>query len=312
MRPAAIIGALVGAALGALIWAGVATWTGLEIGWVAWGIGGLVGFGAALLGGVGMTTGVVCALLALVSIFAGKWIAVDAIAEREIRKVASAFATLDVYQETQRDAEDFAMLGSEAEYPEFMIVHGYTNAGFEDEVDDLELLLFREQTVPTLREFQSLGLAYPQWRQHVSDEAVRLFEAEISNVDVVKENLSAIDVVFALLGLITAFQVGARGLGSAAFGADKGQVSGDRWRAPGMHGSRYGDTAEGYGTRAVPASDAPILRDEPANPYAHPPTTASPGQRQPAAPFQPRTIGRLDQTPQQAQPEEAGARNPYA
>ena len=89
---------------------------------------GLVGFGAALLGGEGATTGAVCAVLALVAIFVGKWIAVEAVGEREVRKLATSFASMDVYEETRRDADDFALLTSEAEYPEFMIVHGYTNA----------------------------------------------------------------------------------------------------------------------------------------------------------------------------------------
>ena len=308
MRPAAFIGALVGAALGALLWAGVATWTGYEIGWVAWGIGGAVGFGAAMLGGVGSTTGVVCAVLALVSIFAGKWLAVDAIAEREVRKLATAFASLDVYQETQRDAEDFALVTSESEHADFMVVHGYTEAEYGDEVPDYELVMFRQGVAPQLRKFQTMGLSYPSWQAHVGNEAVRLWNAEISNADLVKENLSAIDVVFALLGLVTAFQVGTRGLGGA--GGVVGQVSGDRLRAPGMHGSRYGDTADGYAAGGGQASTAPLLRDEPPNPYAHPAPTGQPVSRPSAVPAQPRTIARLDQ--RQPQHEEAGSQNPYA
>ena len=303
MRPAAFIGALVGAALGALIWAGVATWTGLEIGWVAWGIGGAVGFGAAMFGGIGSTTGAVCAVLALVSIFAGKWIAVDAIAEREIRKLATTVASMDVYQDTQRDADDFAVLTSEAEYAEFMIVHGYTNAGFADEVQPLEMAAFRQIVVPQLREFQRMGLSYPKWREHVADEAVGMWDATVSNTDLVKDNLSAFDFLFGLLGLITAYQVGARGMGGGA--GVGGSASSESLRAAGMHGSTYGDTAEGYATYGAQAAGTPNPGNEPPNPYAHPAPAAQPSPGQPATPFQPRTIGRLEEQPQQA-----GSRNP--
>lgn len=304
MRPSALIGALVGAALGALIWAGIATWTGLEIGWVAWGVGGLVGFGAAVLGGAGTTTGGVRAVLALVSIFAGKWIATDAIAEREIRELVTLALNHDAYKELRSQASDFATITSESDYPEFMIVHGYTAAEYEDEVPAAELIAFRMAMVPELRKFQRTQPSYAQFKEQYADEAVAAWSAEISTAEVVKENLSGFDFLFGILGLVTAFQIGARGMGSAAFGAAGTRAAGDTARAPGMHPSRYGDVSDGF---ATPATDAPILRDEPPNPYAHPGPAAQPASREPAAPFQPRTIGRLEQ-----QPEEAGSRNPYA
>ena len=68
------IGASIGAILGALIWYGIIYFTEYEIGIVAWGIGALVGFGAAVCGGEGLLMGGISALLALLSISLGKFL----------------------------------------------------------------------------------------------------------------------------------------------------------------------------------------------------------------------------------------------
>ncbi|MDF1838962.1 MAG: hypothetical protein P1V35_13910, partial [Planctomycetota bacterium] len=48
-----IIGAgLVAAAIGVALWAAVAIGLNREIGWLAWGIGGLIGFGVTKAGGI--------------------------------------------------------------------------------------------------------------------------------------------------------------------------------------------------------------------------------------------------------------------
>ena len=53
----AMVGAFVGAVIGAVIWAVISGATGVEVGYVAWAIGGLVGGGAALCGGRGPPVG---------------------------------------------------------------------------------------------------------------------------------------------------------------------------------------------------------------------------------------------------------------
>jgi len=88
----AIGGALAGL-IGAGIWAGIGYFTGLEIGWIAWGIGMLVGIGVRVVGSQEVATfdkaqrrmvrsrvgaegplaGMVAAVLAVVSVLAGKY-----------------------------------------------------------------------------------------------------------------------------------------------------------------------------------------------------------------------------------------------
>ena len=80
-----IIGGALGGLVGAVIWAGISCFTGYEIGWIAWGVGGLVGLGCAWGGrGGGRALGVIAVVITLVSIMAGKYAAVELSIRREI------------------------------------------------------------------------------------------------------------------------------------------------------------------------------------------------------------------------------------
>ncbi|MGV6815197.1 MAG: hypothetical protein ACWA5W_09355 [Phycisphaerales bacterium] len=74
-----LIGAIVGGIIGAAIWAAISYFTGYEIGWIAWGIGALVGMGASISplesGGGGAVTGAMAAIVAMASITGGKYAA---------------------------------------------------------------------------------------------------------------------------------------------------------------------------------------------------------------------------------------------
>ncbi len=75
-----LIGALIGGLIGATIWAAVAFFFDYEIGYIAWGVGGLVGLGATISNdsqkaGGGMVIGVMAAIVAIGSIAGGKYAA---------------------------------------------------------------------------------------------------------------------------------------------------------------------------------------------------------------------------------------------
>ncbi len=87
------IGGAVAGLIGAAIWAAIGYFSGLEIGWIAWGIGMLVGIGVRVVGSqevaafdkvqkrmvrstegaAGPVAGMVAAVLAVVSVLAGKY-----------------------------------------------------------------------------------------------------------------------------------------------------------------------------------------------------------------------------------------------
>jgi hypothetical protein len=72
-----LVGAAIGGGIGAAIWAAIAYFTGFEVGYVAWAVGGLTGAGCSIgaRGYAGNMSGLVAAATALVAIALGKYIA---------------------------------------------------------------------------------------------------------------------------------------------------------------------------------------------------------------------------------------------
>jgi hypothetical protein len=72
-----VVGGLIGGSIGAAIWAAIAYFTQYEIGYVAWAVGGLAGAGCSVgaRGYAGVTSGGFAAVIAVVAVLAGKFIA---------------------------------------------------------------------------------------------------------------------------------------------------------------------------------------------------------------------------------------------
>ncbi len=207
MKVGAFLAGLIGAVLGAVGWAVIVAATGYEVGYVAWGVGLLVGYGAKLAGGNGKTIGVACAVLALVSIFTGKMLAVHYVFVSEVRPVVEEKVTRALYDEAVADAAGFADLASEDEYPAFMVAHAFTEAESPDSVPAEDLADFKEVWIDILREFQTEPPSYEEWREKRIQEVIESTLAEAPITQIVIENLGVLDVVFAVLGLATAFKV---------------------------------------------------------------------------------------------------------
>ena len=80
-----IFGGALGGLVGAVIWAGISSVTGYEIGWIAWGVGGLVGLGCVWASkGQGNLLGSVAVVITILSILAGKYFAVEFSIRNEI------------------------------------------------------------------------------------------------------------------------------------------------------------------------------------------------------------------------------------
>jgi hypothetical protein len=87
MKSLQVVGAGVLAGLvGAAVWAGISYAAKLEVGWVAWGIGGLVGLAVRVTAREweGAKPGVIAVGIALLSIVAGKYLAVHFLVEKEL------------------------------------------------------------------------------------------------------------------------------------------------------------------------------------------------------------------------------------
>ncbi len=214
----ALIGGLISAMLGAVAW-GLLTWaTQWEIGYLAWAIGGIVGFGVARLGGRGPTMAVMAALLAALSIFGGKMLAIRIMAGKELEAQQDAGELREAYEELRSDAEDFTKLASdnEHEHREFMTTHGYTKARKAQAVREDELVRFREETVPSLKRFAQENPDFETWRQEHSNLLARVLNNPRLLANGVFADLGIIDGLFMLFGIGTAFRVVAAAGNTAA------------------------------------------------------------------------------------------------
>lgn len=78
-----LIAGLLAGLVGAAIWTAISFSTGYEIGWIAWGIGGLVGFAVALGGQRGLPAGLAAVVISVLSILGGKYATVELLVDKE-------------------------------------------------------------------------------------------------------------------------------------------------------------------------------------------------------------------------------------
>jgi phosphate/sulfate permease len=208
MKFFAVIGALIGGCLGAALWAAIVYYFHVQIGIVAWVVGAAVGLGAAVAGGRGATSGIVCALIAVAAIFAGKMAAVHFMV---YKMIDTSIAELDTaeYQEFQKDAADFNNVKDD-NFAEFMVTHQYTDATTSSEVLEEEIRDFKKDSMPLLVRQTQTPLSIDQYRDSFRKEFEKTYSQNISLTDIVVENLGVLDVLFILLGIGSAYKIGSQ------------------------------------------------------------------------------------------------------
>lgn len=111
MNGRGVLGGVLAGALGAAVWAAVAYFANFEIGYLAWGIGGLVGLAVAALGKApGPAAGVLAVAISVLSIVAGKYASVEISIQKDL--IGSMDAVGDVHPE---DIEESNMIASVAD-----------------------------------------------------------------------------------------------------------------------------------------------------------------------------------------------------
>lgn len=200
MNPMALVGASVGGVVGAIIWGALAYMTGFEIGYVAWGVGGLVGFGAVLLGGRGsFSTAVACGAIALGSIVAGRALA--------IQLTIDAMVPREIYNVMMQQAQAFSHVKSKREIPMFMVTQGYTTTMDPGDIPREEVREFTEIQVPVLKQLHAEKPTFEEWKETPDAQARLALVAAVPMAEFLKESVGFIDIIFALLGMATAFKV---------------------------------------------------------------------------------------------------------
>ena len=160
------------AAVGAGIWIGIALVADREVGWIAWGIGIGVGWAMAACGASGYGWAAAAGALALMASFAGRVAVMSVRLEAERRAIAAA-NDAEVFARMEAHAAQYLSLPGDRDRREFLRKHGY----------------------PIERE--------------AMDELMSIVRSSL--VDTLFDRLGALDVGYALLGVLSAFGLVIRG-----------------------------------------------------------------------------------------------------
>jgi len=208
MNPLSIVGAIVAGIIGALIWGAISFFTGYEIGYVAWGIGFLVGMGVVVTGGGSPMAGIMSAVVALVAILGGKALAVKFEIDKSINEVAT-----QSFSEYEQSAAKYAALEEGASYAQFLVDEEWTDAKKAEDVPAGEVEDFELVWVPFLEAITDGSVTSENWLQ--KSEPGKGFKAATSELvsipGAVKEGLGLFDLLFGFLGIATAYRVGCGG-----------------------------------------------------------------------------------------------------
>ena len=210
LSPVAIAAAVGAALFGAWVWRFVAVTFEYEFGLIAWGIGGAVGFAAAITGSRGMQVGVLCAVLAFGSIVLGKYWAYSAFVD-QFQEAISGVMEIDdemqaYFEEEMEDARLFVSgSGSDIFVRRFMVDRGYTYTTDPASVTKDELADFREYVEPELRKMGQNPPDFEEWQA----SGVESLE-ELSPWAMMREDFGFLDILFIFLGIGTAFRLGSQ------------------------------------------------------------------------------------------------------
>ena len=183
------------ALVGAAVWGALRLYAGLESGWLAWGIGGLVGFAVVRGGGYGSLLAGCAGVLALLAIVSGKNLAYRIDLDRYVDSFDEADHGIQ-----KSAAADWVALGDEptdAQVLEFTASFGY-------EVSDVAE--FRRELGSQLRDFHETQPDLEQWRQIMYEASL----VEVSFLDYLAADFHPLDLLFLACSLGTAFALVSR------------------------------------------------------------------------------------------------------
>lgn len=208
-----IAAAAVAAVVGALLWKYITILFNYELGIIAWGIGGVVGVTALMFKSKGFATGVICGVFALLSIFAGKYMAMSSLqeswSEDFLTLIEGQEAEYQVYYQQDMAAAQAFSNGVEGkdELVKFLNDHGYKDLYEVDEITDYEITEFNEYVVPNLKKIADSNPTFEEWLQISFGESI----SEMSTTTLMFADFGIMGFVFLFLGVATAFRMGMGG-----------------------------------------------------------------------------------------------------
>ncbi|MFT7534068.1 MAG: hypothetical protein ACI85K_000013 [Hyphomicrobiaceae bacterium] len=182
---------------GAAVWGLLRIYGDLEHGIIAWGIGGAIGFAIIKAGGYGQTLSIAGAVLAVLSIAAGKQISfqsqVNKVIEINLAEVDQDYATARI------DAEAWVALGDS---PSDDLVESYA-LDHDFEVDSAAQL--RSEFAPEMERFVTEQPSQAEWAKARRFEVEAFVNENFTFIGYLREDFSILDILFVGFGLATAF-----------------------------------------------------------------------------------------------------------
>jgi hypothetical protein len=195
-----IVGAVVGALLAMAVWYAMVAFTGSSWGIIAWGVGGVVGFGGRLLGKTSSYgLGIVCGVCALIAILGGEYFGIRGLIGKQVS------AMVDITYNIELEAsKEIAKIETTDQMRAHIAKEQEINAS---EVTEDQLKEFQTVELPRLRELASGKLTKDQY----ADRMKTAIADEFSFKDYFfKEDVKSgiFMLIFTVLGVGTAFKIG--------------------------------------------------------------------------------------------------------
>ena len=192
-----ISGAIVGGLLGMFLWYFLIKVKGYEIGYVAWGVGVVVGFGGRLPSPRGShALGIVCGVCALVAILGGQYFALLAIMDKEMTKLLS-----QGYREQMQVAQTAVNAKTREEIVQFLADHHEQQPS---EITEKDITEFKEKELPKHQDFVN---GKPSKEEYVN-KMKSVTSAFIPKGAIFKESIGVLTLLWIFLGVGTAWKIG--------------------------------------------------------------------------------------------------------
>jgi len=204
----ALMASIAAAIVGAFVWKFIAVMFDYELGLIAWGIGGGIGFAAAMFGSRGQTAGIICGVLALLSIFGGKYLTYASLKDEFTDTVVSQPEDLrEVYNAEKAIAEMYAStVIDEESQKQFMVDYGYSYSEDPEKISDSEINDFMTATVPRLEGLADNSISFEEWSKGGFQDLMGNF----STFDLVKDSFDLLDILFLFFGIGTAYRLASK------------------------------------------------------------------------------------------------------
>jgi len=201
------IGGAIGGLIGAVAWAAIAYFFRVEVGYVAWAIGGLVGFGSALgTRGGSPASGIIAVAITVVAICAGKFLAIYLAISGELANMPQNRDQLSDEFCISLVADDICadkmMKGEPINWP------GGELAEAPEKQSDYPPDIWQEAAKSWGEKDAAARTAYIDNFFQTRDAAIQAFRQQIT-LDAFLASFGFIDIIFFVLAIITAWRLAA-------------------------------------------------------------------------------------------------------